>query len=167
MSLGFTEDRSTLVQVMVWCRQANQYLSQCWPTSLSSYGVARPQWVNTIVEVNYRDAITTLEPKQNGCHYFADDIFKWTFFRPRKVWISEIIQRSLPICFLLLTTCQKLVQIMAVCRLASHKLNQYWICVLTHIFITWPRWVHWKPQYTIFWKPCNMPYIAIDVRFCY
>ena len=26
-----------------WCH----YLSQCWPRSLSSYGVTRPQWVNT------------------------------------------------------------------------------------------------------------------------
>ena len=31
---------------MAWCRQApNHYLSQCWPTSLSPYGVTRPEWV--------------------------------------------------------------------------------------------------------------------------
>ena len=47
MSLDFTEDQSTLVQVMAWCRQAtSHYLSQCWPRSLLPYGVARPQWVN-------------------------------------------------------------------------------------------------------------------------
>ena len=35
MSLDFTDDKSTLVQVMAWCRQAtSQYLSQCWPRSL-------------------------------------------------------------------------------------------------------------------------------------
>ena len=46
MSLGFTDDQSTLVQVMAWCRQAtSHYLSQCWPRSLSPYGVTRPQWV--------------------------------------------------------------------------------------------------------------------------
>ena len=40
-------DKSTLVQVMAWCRQAtSHYLSQCWLSSLSSYGIARPQWVN-------------------------------------------------------------------------------------------------------------------------
>ena len=39
--------KSTLVQVMVWCRQAtNHYLSQCWPRFLSPYDVTRPQWVN-------------------------------------------------------------------------------------------------------------------------
>ena len=47
MSLDFTDDQSTMVQVMAWCRQASShYLSQCWPRSLSSYGVTRPQWVN-------------------------------------------------------------------------------------------------------------------------
>ena len=46
MSLDLNEDKSTLVQVMVWCRQAtSHYLSQCWPRSLSPYGVTRPQWV--------------------------------------------------------------------------------------------------------------------------
>ena len=48
MSLDFTDDQSTLVQVMAWCHQAtSHYLSQCWPRSLSPYGVTRPQWVNS------------------------------------------------------------------------------------------------------------------------
>ena len=47
MSLDFTDDKSTLVQVMAWCRQAtSHYLSQCWPRSLSPYGFTRPQRVN-------------------------------------------------------------------------------------------------------------------------
>ena len=36
------EDKSTLVQVMTWCH----YLSQCWPRSVSPYGVTGAQWVN-------------------------------------------------------------------------------------------------------------------------
>ena len=49
MSLDFTDDQSTLVQVMAWCRQAaSHYLSQCWPRSLSPYGVTRPQWVKVL-----------------------------------------------------------------------------------------------------------------------
>ena len=45
--LDLTDDKSTLVQVMAWCRQApSHYLSQCWLRSLSPYGVTRPQWVN-------------------------------------------------------------------------------------------------------------------------
>ena len=39
MSLDFTDDQSTLAQVMAWCRQAtSHYLSQCWSRSLSSLG---------------------------------------------------------------------------------------------------------------------------------
>ena len=46
MPLDLTDDKSTLVQVMDWCRQAtSHYLSQWWPCSMSPYGVTRPQWV--------------------------------------------------------------------------------------------------------------------------
>ena len=52
MSLDFTDDQSTLVQVMAWCRQAtSHYLNQCWLRSKPPYGVTRPQWVKT--QVNY------------------------------------------------------------------------------------------------------------------
>ena len=47
MSLDHTDDKSTLIQAMAWCRQAtSHYLSQCWPRSVSPYGIIRPQWVN-------------------------------------------------------------------------------------------------------------------------
>ena len=43
--LDLTDDKSTLVQVMAWYRQAtSHYLSQCWPRSMSPNGVTRPQW---------------------------------------------------------------------------------------------------------------------------
>ena len=43
MPMDLTDGKSTLVQVMAWCRQAtSHYLSQCWPRSLSPYGVIRP-----------------------------------------------------------------------------------------------------------------------------
>ena len=49
MSLDLTDDQSTLVQVMAWYRQAtSHYLGQCWPRSLSTYGVTRPEWVNSL-----------------------------------------------------------------------------------------------------------------------
>ena len=49
LSLDFTGDQSTLVQVMAWCRQAtSHYLSQCWPRYMSPYGVTRPQWVKSL-----------------------------------------------------------------------------------------------------------------------
>ena len=47
MPRDLTDDKSTLVQVMAWCRQAtSHYLSQCWPSSMSPYGVTKPQWVD-------------------------------------------------------------------------------------------------------------------------
>ena len=43
------DDKSTLVQVMAWCHQASShYLSQCWPRSMSPYGVTKPQWIHDI-----------------------------------------------------------------------------------------------------------------------
>ena len=47
MSLDFTDDKLTLVQVMAWCRQAtNHYLDQCWLSSMLPYGITGPQWVS-------------------------------------------------------------------------------------------------------------------------
>ena len=46
MPLDLIDDKSTLVQVMAWCRRApSHYLSQCWPRSMSPYGISRLQWV--------------------------------------------------------------------------------------------------------------------------
>ena len=48
MPQDLTDDKSTLVQVMAWCHQAtSHYLSKCWLSFLSPYGIARPQWVNS------------------------------------------------------------------------------------------------------------------------
>ena len=50
MSLDLTDDKSTLVQVMAWCHQAtSHYLSQCWPRSMSPYGISKPQWVKSTI----------------------------------------------------------------------------------------------------------------------
>ena len=60
MSLYLTDDKSTLVQVMNWCRQAtSDYLSLCWLRSLSPYGVTRPQWVSI--------GTTAIHSKQGWC----------------------------------------------------------------------------------------------------
>ena len=38
MPLYLTDDKSTLVQVMAWCRQAtSHYLSQCWPRYVAKW----------------------------------------------------------------------------------------------------------------------------------
>ena len=67
-SLDLSDDKSTLVKVMAWCRQAtSHYLNQCWPKSLPPYGITRPQWVNK------------LRSRQNG-HYFVKCSFKFIFW---------------------------------------------------------------------------------------
>ena len=44
MPRDLPDDKSTLVQVMAWCRQAtSHYLSQYWPNFMLPYGVTRPQ----------------------------------------------------------------------------------------------------------------------------
>ena len=49
MPMDLNDGKSTLVQVMAWCRQAtSHYPSKCWPRSLSPYGVSRPQGVNSL-----------------------------------------------------------------------------------------------------------------------
>ena len=70
MSVDLTDDMSTLVQVMAWCRQAtSHYLSQSCPTSLSSYGVNRPQLVKE-KNINFLIMIPfgSIRPSINGCY---------------------------------------------------------------------------------------------------
>ena len=47
MPQDLTDDKSTLVQVMAWCRRAtSHYLNRCWPRSPTLYyDVTMPQWV--------------------------------------------------------------------------------------------------------------------------
>ena len=66
MPLDLTDDKSTLVQVMAWCRQAtSHYLSQCWPRFMSPCGVSRPQWVKVSLTGD------------NGCAYRYTDRLFW------------------------------------------------------------------------------------------
>ena len=63
MSLDLTDEKSTLVQVMSWFRQAtSHYLSQWWPSSLSPNGITRPQWVNSPMVISF------------VCRWFMNDI---------------------------------------------------------------------------------------------
>ena len=112
MSLDFTDDQSTLVQVMAWCRQAtSHYLSQCWPRSLSPYDVTRPQWVNS------------LAPGRFGFN------FKWVIFKfISRIAIlnisSEIALRRMPHNH---TDDYSMFQVIVCCHQAiSYYLSQCW-----------------------------------------
>ena len=66
MPIDLNDDKSTLVEVMAWCRQAtSHYLSQCWPRSVSPNGITRPQWVNGITH----SCLNSLVPGRPGCHF--------------------------------------------------------------------------------------------------
>ena len=46
MPQNLTNEKSTLVQVIAWCRQAtSRYLSQCQSRFMSPCGITRPKWV--------------------------------------------------------------------------------------------------------------------------
>ena len=84
MPQDLTDDKSTLVQVMAWCRQAtSHYLNQCWPRSQKPYGVTRLQWVNT------------LRPRQNG-YQFPDDTFKCIFLNENIQILVKIALKFIP-----------------------------------------------------------------------
>ena len=56
----FSNEKLALVQVMAWCHQAtSHYLSQCWPKSMSLYGITRPQWVNYLYR--YANGVATVQ----------------------------------------------------------------------------------------------------------
>ena len=93
MTLGLTDDKSTLVKVMAWCRQAtSHYLSQCWPRSMSPYGVTRPQWVNLRFSLNspYIWAqcskwLSHVPAGVSGCSCAAGDDVTW----PGEDWLAQ------------------------------------------------------------------------------
>ena len=49
---NFSDDKSTLIHIMAWCHHRTiHYLSQCWPRSMLSYGIARSQWVEYVLKL--------------------------------------------------------------------------------------------------------------------
>ena len=78
VQLPLINDKSTLVQVMAWCRQAtSHYLNQCWPSSMLPYGITRPQWVNSFIvpwqtwKNSHKILKLTYHVLEVKCHVFA------------------------------------------------------------------------------------------------
>ena len=85
----FTDDKSTLVQVMAWCRQAaSHYLSQCWLRSLSPYGVTRPQWVKSGVVIKLGWITNSLRLSDTKWHWDLGQ--DWFSQRPGAWWHQAI-----------------------------------------------------------------------------
>ena len=67
MPRGFTDDKSTLVQVMAWSCQATIHsLSQCGPSSMSAYDITRQQcWVTFWLVHFPRNFVLCISPIEN------------------------------------------------------------------------------------------------------
>ena len=92
MSPDFTDEQSTLVQVMTWCRQAaSHYPSQCWPKSMSPYGVTRPQWLKLSIAKSsdvHLEAISQGIPKISNTQIRVL-IFTHIFQCPVTNWLNQ------------------------------------------------------------------------------
>ena len=74
MPWDLIDDKSTLVHVMAWCRQeTSHYLSQCWPSSMSPYGVTRPQWVKDLMSSAHQTWFRKL-------NFFRAIVLQWIGF---------------------------------------------------------------------------------------
>ena len=93
MPLDLTDDKSILVQVMAWCRQAtSHYLSQCWPRFISPYGVTRPQWVNNIVwsTRSSSKSLTSMMTSSPGNADICDDVMTGKHFRHYWLFVDPV-----------------------------------------------------------------------------
>ena len=127
MTLGLTDDKSTLALVMACCLTApSHYQSQCWPNLMSPCGVTRPQWVNS------------LRLRQNG-RRFAD-IFRCILLNEKFCILIKISLKFVPKGPI--NNIPALVQIMAWRRPGDKPLSEPMMVRLpTHICVTRPQWV--------------------------
>ena len=71
LSLDFAGEKSTLVQVMAWCRQvASHYLSQCWPRSMS-------QWSHCVLVIEIYLEILLLNDRRCSSRPSNDQFIPW------------------------------------------------------------------------------------------
>ena len=113
MPLDLTDDKSTSVQKMAWCRQAtSHYLSQCWPRFMSPYGVTRSQWVKlTVVK---RCHINSLVQDSSNSSVLA----------------MELLQSCTKLSIWWNISGSKFAQVTACCLTAPiHYLNQCWFII--------------------------------------
>ena len=75
MLQNLTDDKSTLVQVMAWCRQASShYLNQCWPKSPTPYGITRLQWVKYVSSGSTRPVGPFMDWSPDGWDAYAHSL---------------------------------------------------------------------------------------------
>ena len=127
--LDLSDDKSTLVQSIVWyCQTTSHYPSQRWPRSMSTYSATGPQWVNSLAPGRFEWNFMYVIFKQ------ILEIDVWGIFcRFALIWMPLDNTDDL----------SKLGQVMAWCRQAtSHYLSQCWPRSLSPHDVTRPQWVN-------------------------
>ena len=131
MNVVLTNGKSSLVQVMAWCRQAtSHYLSQCWRRSLSPHGVPRPQWVIGIW------------PCYNMIYVLT--ILNIVIFKIISVTDDWGIPCEITLRWMLMDPTDDksiLVQIKPWCQAWSHCLSQCWPISMSTYGVTRQQWV--------------------------
>ena len=96
VSQEFIIDYLTSAQVIAWCRQAtSHYLSQCWPTSMSPYGVTSPQWVDIFVALDRIACYKNIQAWTNGCLY-TDEILNCIFLNENHCIFIQLLLNCVP-----------------------------------------------------------------------
>ena len=97
------DDKSGLTQVMGWCGQASShYLRQCWPRSMSPYGVNRPLTEPLLKSIShchwYKISMNTPEYDWNrNIFNINHNILTIVFFKLQPfVWLLQL-KFSLPV----------------------------------------------------------------------
>ena len=131
--------RSTLVQVMAWCRHTpSHYLSQCWPRSMLPYGVTRPQHSFSqspvilcfalAIMLFAHPKITTILSFSWGFPSKVAFCTPWSFICTPWVAISGLIYGPQWV------NCQRWFRVPR--QVTNHSLKQWWPSLLMHICVT-------------------------------
>ena len=135
-------------QVMACCRQAtSHYLNQCWPRSVSPYGVTRPQWVKKktmitshwliVAWTKYKPALvednglvlsgTKLLPEP-----MTADIYNIIYNTTRPQWVHTQTGLHPPISFQLPSFCslrQKLIESFITCMTSISDITRGFVMI--------------------------------------
>ena len=129
MPLDLTDDESTLVQVMAWCRQAtSHYLSQCWPIPMSPYGVTMPQWVK---HYNIKTSQHWNTSQINDPLWGESTSHQWIFLTKSVIWSFVFYVLNL----------NKLLNKQASCRLFSRPSHSSDILAMIVIIFIMPNFI--------------------------
>ena len=97
-----SDNKSSLVKVMTWCHQTpSHYLRQCWPNSMTSYAITRPQWVKAyayyvfFIKIKNKFLIISnsitdcIGESISTCHFVSHTLFAFNWLKVS--WIRYLL----------------------------------------------------------------------------